>query len=64
MAAAQKVLRTVERRENTLHAALKRYKKAAKALAKNVTAHRATVKDLKSDLEDIRESRKALSSEL
>ena len=64
VAAAQKVLRAVERRENRLRTALKRHKKAARALAKNVTAHRATVKDLKSDLKKVRKTREAVSAEL
>lgn len=63
VAAAQKVMRTIERRENTLRAALKRHKKAAKASANNATAHRATVKDLKSDLKTVRKTRDAVSNE-
>jgi 7-keto-8-aminopelargonate synthetase-like enzyme len=43
VAAAQKVLRTVERRENSLRIALKRHKKTLKALKKSAANHRDTV---------------------
>ena len=62
VAAAQKVLRTVERREKTLRSALKRHKKTLKQLKKSTTAHRGTVKDLKTDLKKIAKSRKSVSA--
>ena len=62
VAEAQKVLRTVERREKTLRSALKRHKKTLKQLKKSTTAHRGTVKDLKTDLKKIAKSRKSVSA--
>ena len=64
VAAAQKVLRTVERREDTLRKAVKRHKKSLKQLKKTISAHRGTVKSLKTDLDKVSKTRKSVSSHL
>ncbi len=62
VAAAQKVLRTIERRETSLDTKLKRHKKTVKALNKSAANHRDTVKSLKADLKKVRKMRKTVSS--
>jgi len=47
-----------------LRSALKRHKKTLKQLKKSTTAHRGTVKSLKTDLKRVAESRKSVSSKL
>ena len=50
VAAAQKVLWTVDRRENSLRTALKRHGKTLEALKESAANHRDTVTSLKADL--------------
>ena len=64
VAAAQKVLRTVKRREDALRQDLKRQKKTLKQLKKDVATHRGTVKSLKTDLNKVSKTRKSVSSQL
>ena len=64
VAEAQKVLRTVERREDTLRKAVKRNKKLLKQLKKTLSGHRGTVKSLKADLAKVSKTRKSVSSNL
>jgi len=64
VAAAQKVLRAIERREDKMRTALKRQKKTLKRVKKTLTAHRASVKSLKSDLDKVSETRKSVSDHL
>jgi hypothetical protein len=52
-AAAQKILRNVERREDALRTSLERHKKTLKALKKSAAKHRDTVKSPKADLEEV-----------
>ncbi len=60
MAAAQAVLDSVERREANVRAALGTDKKDFKKLKKRAKRHRATLKDLQSDLDKITSSRVAI----
>ncbi|BDX35182.1 hypothetical protein TUM20985_57290 [Mycobacterium antarcticum] len=64
VAAAQKILRTVERKENALRKALKGQKNTLDQLKKTAATHRGTVKSLKTDLRKVRKTRKAMSSKL
>lgn len=64
VAATQKALRAVERRENTLRKAVKRHKKSLKQLKKTLSGHRGTVKSLKTDLAEVSKTRKSISSRL
>ena len=63
VAAAQKVLRAVARREDRLRAALSRQKKTLKQLKKAAKRHRGTVKSLKADLDQISTTRMSIISE-
>ena len=61
IAAAQKVLVTIERRESTLRKALKKQKDSLKQVSKTAARHRATVKSLQSDLDDVKATRKKVA---
>ena len=58
------MLRAVERREDKMRTALKRQKKTLKRVKKALTAHRASVKSLKSDLDKVSKTRKSVSDHL
>jgi hypothetical protein len=62
--AAQKVLRSIERRERNLRKAVKRQKDTLKQLKKATATHRETVKSLKVDLNKVGKTREAVSSDL
>jgi hypothetical protein len=63
VAAAQKMLRTVARREDGLRAALRRQKKTLKQLKKAAKTHRGTVKSLKADLDKVSKTRMSVMSQ-
>jgi hypothetical protein len=63
VAAAQKVLRTVARREDGLREALRRQKKTLKQLKKAAKTHRGTVKSLKADLDKVSKTRMSVISQ-
>ena len=64
VAAAQKVLRTVERRESALRKSLDQQTKTLKKVKKSLAAHRTTVKDLATDLKKVKKTRKSVTSAL
>lgn len=56
VAAAQKLLRAVERREEALREALKQHTKALKKLKKDAADHRGVVKDLQTQVKKVKEA--------
>jgi septal ring factor EnvC (AmiA/AmiB activator) len=64
IAAAQKVLSSVDRRAANLRAALKRQKTTIKDLEKAVSRDRDRLKSLKSDLDSVAKQRKVASRKL
>ncbi|MGP4058732.1 septation ring formation regulator EzrA [Mycobacterium sp. 4D054] len=64
VAAAQKVLRTVERREAALRKSLDQQTKTIKKVKKSLTEHRDAVKDLETDLKKVKKTRKSVTSAL
>lgn len=64
VAAAQKVLRSLERREAGLRKSLERQTKTLKTVKKALTEHRHAVKGLAADLKKVKKTRKAVTAEL
>ncbi len=64
VAAAQKLLRTVERREQTLRQALKQHTKALKKLKKDAADHRGAVKDLQAQVRKVKKQRQSVAADL
>ncbi len=64
VAAAQKLLQTVERREQTLRLALKRQTRALKKLKKDASEHRGAVKDLQAQVKKVKKQRQSVANHL
>lgn len=64
VAAAQKLLRAVERREEALREALKQHTKALKKLKKDAADHRGVVKDLQTQVKKVKKKRQSAAAGL
>lgn len=64
VAAAQKLLRAVERREDALREALKQHTKALKKLKKDAADHRGVVKDLQTQVKKVKKKRQSAAAGL